>query len=515
MSLKNSNMVLLFFISSLLGVAFSFFHLSFAFLITCALIGVIFFVAHLVSKDIFIKRISLLCLIGCVGFCVGQGRVFLVSYPDVSALEKSVDTKISVYGVVDIEPVSLDQSQKIVLSVSEVKVGSTTIPLHTKMLARIPLFPEFHYGDILKVTGTLKVPEQIISEDGRVFDYQMYLFKDGITHTLSFAQAEKVGTGGNMVLRALFRLRGSFVDSIQSVLPEPSAGLLSGILLGTDTLAKKLKDDFRIAGLSHIVVLSGYNITVVAESIFLVVSKITPTFASGVSFFSVILFVLMAGAGASAVRAGIMTCIALVSRHFGNTYNAPRALLFALWAMVMWNPFTLIYDPSFHLSVIATYGIMFVTPLMLKLLARVTERFGLRELCATTLGAQCAVLPYILYMSGNLSLFAFPANFLVLPFVPLTMLLGFFTALLGFVSRFLGLIFGLPTYLFLQWDILIAESVSKIPYASIHVPPIPLIILFIFYLVGGIFIYRFNMKNGVKQNPSTQLYSGDDSVVGY
>ena len=119
-------------------------------------------------------------------------------------------------------------------------------------------------------------------------------------------------------------------------------------------------------------------------------------------------------------------------------------------------------------------------------------------------------------MSGNFGVFAFPANFIVLPFVPLTMLLGFITSVFGFISRFLGLVPGIPTYLFLSWDLFVAESVSKFPFANIHIPYIPAIVLISFYIAVGFLLYRFHMKRSVKQDPSTaELYPGDDSVVRY
>lgn len=444
--------------------------------------------------------------------CIGCMRVLFISYPDVGVLTPYVDTKVTLLGVVDKEPTSDGSTARIYIQTSALVQGSTTIPVDTGVLVRAGAFPEFAYGDELQVTGTLQRPEEIVGEDGRVFDYQMFLFTKDVTHTLSFAQVEKVGKKGNPVFTVLFSIKSSFVDSIRRVLPEPSAGLLAGILLGTDTLSKDLKENFRIAGLSHIVVLSGYNITVVAESVLLFAQYIVPRIAFSISSVSVVLFVLMAGAGASAVRAGIMALIALFGRSRGSTYDASRALLLAIVVMVLWNPSTLIYDPSFHLSVLATYGVMYGTPIVITYLGFITERFGLREMCATTLGAQCAVLPYILYMSGDLSLFAFPANFLVLPFVPLTMFLGFTTGILGLVSRFIGLIPGVFTHLFLWWNVFVSEMISRIPYATIHVPYIPFSALFIFYVLFGFWLYRYNTK---VNPPSMHAYKGDDSVVGY
>jgi len=521
--------MLLFFIFSIIGIALSFIHASFASLFTFLFLGIIFLLCSKKYSDSAERQIYMFLAIILIGLSLGQARVMLISYPDISPSTSFVEKKITIRGVVGREPVSDGKFQNVLVRTRELVLASTTQPFITGVLVKTPAFPEFRYGDVVEARGTLRIPMSIENEDGRTFDYQMYLFKDSVTHTLSSASVKMVGEEGNPVLKFLFGIKRHFLSSIRSVIPEPEAGLLAGILLGTDTLQKSIKDEFRVAGLSHIIVLSGYNITIVAESLLKMVSLVSMRFAFGFSFVGVILFVLMAGAGASAVRAGVMASIALIGRSFGKTYNASRALFLAVWGMSMWNPFIVLYDPSFHLSVIATYGIMYVTPIveifMEKYASFLTKRFGLRELSATTLGAQLSVLPYILYMSGNFGIYAFPANFLVLPFVPLTMLLGFLTALFGFVSRFVGLIPGIPTYALLWWDLFIARLVSKLPYANIHIPYIPLSLLIIFYIIFGFFVYRFhkrqtekqNQKQSIEQKPSDTIAvrSGDESIVSY
>lgn len=508
--------MLLFFVSSVIGVALSFIHLSYVSLITYIVGSICIGVYYIITKDGYLKNFARVSILICLGLVAGQVRVLFIQYPDVSVMQELNSKKVTLRGVVVREPVSNGDIQKIQLQVQSISFGSTTYTIDTNVLIHTNAFPEFSYGDVLVATGTLNIPEEITEEDGRRFDYHMYLFKDRVTHTLSFATAENIGEEGNMLLGRLFQIKRQFIYSIRDVLPEPHAGLLSGILLGADTLPKQVTDNFRTAGLSHIVVLSGYNITVVAESILVIMKLVSVRLAFGASLFGVLFFVLMSGAGASAVRAGIMASIALLGKHFHKTYDASRALILAVWGMVFWNPFVLLYDPSFHLSVLATIGVMYVTPIVSAHLSFITEKYGLRELSATTLGAQLTVLPYILYMSGDFGVFAFPANFIVLPFVPLTMLLGFFTAVLGFISRFVGLLPGIPTYLFLSWDVFVAEGVSALPFATIHIPYIPVTLLILFYIAFGFFLYRFHVRTHAKENPSTTLlYSDDDSIVRY
>ncbi len=505
--------MLLFFIASLCGVGVSFISVSYALCIVSVIFIFFCFVYQQYVHNIDIQKGARVLLIFFIGILCGQLRVMGVSYPDIQDLRTLESKKITVQGVVVREPVSDGEKQRIDIRSERVSFGTTTKKVDTYIRIDTHAFPELSYGDYVVATGTLRVPGRIEADDGRVFDYQMYLFKDSITHTLSFASVSVQRHEGNHLLRYILSIKKHFLHSIRSVIPDPHAGLLGGILLGVDAVPKQVKEEFRVAGLSHIVVLSGYNITVVAESILVVTKFISNRFAFGASLLGIIFFILMAGSGASAVRAGIMASIALLGKQFHKTYDASRALLLAVWGMVMWNPFVLLYDPSFHLSVLATIGVMYVAPIVGTHLSYITERFGLRELSATTLGAQISVLPYIIYMSGNLSVYAFPANFIVLPFVPLTMLLGFLTTLLGFISRFIGLLPGVPTYLFLSWDLFVAETVSKLPFGTIHIPYISVFWLMSCYVIFAFFLYRFHTK----QNPSgtSMVHSGDDSVVKY
>jgi competence protein ComEC len=500
----------IFFLSSLLGIVISFFHVTHASALAFFCITLFLYVWSRHVTDSGMKKIYSVCIIVCCGLFVGQVRMMFFSIPHTSVLQMAdthdVPEKISVQGMVSREPVSDGETQNIYLHTTHATIQGIVYPLDTTVLIRTHAFPLYAYGDELMATGTLKVPSTISAEDGRVFNYQMYLLKDGVTHTLSFGSVQKSGETGNSVFRLLFSLKRHIVHSLSRVLPQPESNLLGGILLGIDSMSQTIQDEFRVAGLSHIIVLSGYNITVVAESILAVATAVGISFAFPLACIGVLLFVCMTGFGASAIRAGIMASIALIGRHFGKTYRVERALAVAVWGMVMWNPLTLVYDPSFHLSVLATIGIMYMTPVSIRWFLWVPEKYGLRDICATTWGVQLFVLPYIIYMSGMVSLFAFPANLFVLPFVPLTMFLGFLTGVIGLFSHILAYIPGLPTYLFLWFDLHIAHFVSRIPHATIHIPFIPAWLLVVTYIFFGIFLYHFHTKDKEGDNENIIRY---------
>lgn len=477
---------------------------------------VLFFYTHLFEKG-SVRTVGFIVSFLLCGIFVGQFRVLAFEHSVSHDLEKFQGQSISLVGEIISEPVSNGETQKFTVSVS----GVSDIPADGRVLITTELFPIYHYGDVVNIKGQLKKPENVIENDRRVFDYPTYLLKDKITHTISFGVVESTGiNSGNPVIRFLYGIKEKFVESIQSVLPEPEAGLLAGITLGTQTLSKNLSQDFRTAGLSHIVVLSGYNITIVADSAMAVALFFAPAFASFIAVFFVVFFVLMSGAGASSVRAGIMALVALLGKRFGKSYSAGRALFFAGFLMILWNPMTLLYDPSFHLSFLATVAMIYFSPSVYNFISLklkfITEKFGLRETLATTLAVNLFVLPYILYMSGSIQIFALPANMLVLPFVSTTMFLGQLVGIFGFFGRFVGLIVGIPSYIILYYDLFVAETFSHVPFAQVSIPYFSLWVMIVIYFIFGYFLYKRNPaleQSSVQGKPQSPIVTSNGYIV--
>jgi len=146
--------------------------------------------------------------------------------------------------------------------------------------------------------------------------------------------------------------------------------------------------------------------------------------------------------------------------------------------MVLWNPYILAFDPGFQLSVLATAGLIAFTPIVVTRLKFITPRLHVREITATTIAAQIAVLPLLLYQTGNLSLVALPANFLVLLAVPWAMLFSAIAALGGLIFSSLvlggveglGVVVGFPAYALLSYIIEAAKLFASLPFASVALP---------------------------------------------
>lgn len=470
----------------------SFFLLSWPFaawwaLIACALTLYAFFDAR--------KREAIIVLaIAMLSFGAGLVRMDIAGMRGEPALTTRLDKKVSLVGIVMQEPDVRESGVRLSLDAYALIAGSTTIPLRTGVLVQAPPHTAVSYGDVIRAAGKLELPETFDTGAGHTFNYPQYLAKDGILYGLSFAQVETTGENhGNLAKKFAIAVKQTLLSGLEASLPEPEAGLAAGITLGDKrSVGKELSEVFVRASLVHIVVLSGYNITIVINAATKALQWFPRSARFGASAFVVGFFILMTGGAATAVRAGIMAYLAVYARLTGRTFIALRALGAAAFLMVLWNPFTLAFDPSFQLSSLATLGLIVFTPLFEQRLKWITERFQLREIVSSTLATQLAVLPLLLYQSGNLSLVALPANLLALAVIPGAMAFSAAAAVAGLVSAPLGTIVGLPAYVVLAYIIGVAEFFASLPFAAFIVPAFPAIILFAAYgiLFGGLLFYK-------------------------
>ncbi len=208
-----------------------------------------------------------------------------------------------------------------------------------------------------------------------------------------------------------------------------------------------------------------------------------------------ILFAAMTGFGATTVRALVMALVALLARYLHRTALAMRSLAVAAAAMILYNPPSLLHDPSFILSVLATFGLITLAPWVEQKLWRVPnyKHFDARSILATTIAVEIFVTPALLYFSGTLSFFAVPANILALPVVPLAMLSGFIAGLVGLVSPTLALLPTVVCDVLLKWLMLVATTVQSLPNSTATVAQCPAYILLVVYIPltsFAIYMYR-------------------------
>ena len=450
-----------------------------------ALLGLLFIGSWFFTS----QRIFAVLGICLIALSLGAARFHIADTPPQAVFLADLGESVSYEGTVSAEPDIRDSTQRITVIVEK---GDQ----RTKVLAITERYPAVSYGDTVRVTGTLALPEPFSTDALRVFRYDKYLEKDGIRFLVEFSKIEVLASREGFSLYVfLLDLKYAFNNALSRALPEPSSSLASGLLLGgKQGLGEDLQNSFVTAGLIHVVVLSGFNVIIVAVGVMRLLFFLPRRIASLVAGVVIGLFVLMAGAGAASIRAGAMAGLGLFARATGRTYAALRALLFVGFVMIMWNPFVLVYDPGFQLSFIATAGLILVGPLVATRLFFVKSEF-LREIAATTIAAQAAVLPLLLYQTGLFSAVALPANLLVLPFIPLAMGLSFLAGLLTLLLPGLAILAGLPAYAVLSYIIATAESASAFPLASFSIPAFPFYLVVLVY--AGLIYFTFSKRSSM------------------
>jgi competence protein ComEC len=384
-----------------------------------------------------------------------------------------------------------------VIDIPDVRTGNQRLivnprGVNTNILVVAPNDINIEYGDKIRVQGVLDSPENFITNTGKEFNYKRYLANRDIYFIVQYAQIEVIShDNGSVIKKYLFRLRNSFTKNINRAIRTPESDLAGGLLLGSKgNFNNDTRNEFVTTGTIHIIALSGYNVTIVATSVMKLFNIfLSKTVSAGFGIFTIILFVLMSGAGASAVRAGIMACIALLGRIHGREYDAGRALVVAGLVMFAYDP-RVITDISFQLSFIATFGILYITPWVGSWVLWLPARFGIREIAATTIAAEIAVLPLLLYSTGVLSFVSFPANVLILPFIPITMFLAFIVGILGFISFSISILFGYIAYAPLAYILKIIHAFASLPFASVVVHSFSIYIVVLLYAIIVYWVFR-------------------------
>jgi|SRR3989339_328015 len=340
-------------------------------------------------------------------------------------------------------------------------------------LVKSGLYPRFEYGDELQVTCKLKKP------DG------MYFAKEGTFLSCDRPYISKIASGkGNFFMAKILALKHIVAERVNRLWHEPQASFMAGLLYGYRGGLGDLNDLFNRTGVTHIVAISGYNISIIAMILCTICVQlyIPRKKAFWLVSTGIVLFVIFTGAGASVVRAGIMGLIVLLAKQVGRMSQAGRVLVFTAVLMCLQNPLVLVWDAGFQLSFVATLGLVYISPIVEKRLSWLPTKFGLRESASSTLSAILATLPLILYQFGRLSIVAPIVNILILWTIPYIMLAGFLAVIGSFIFYPLGKLISWLALLGLNYIIEIVKWFGSLSFAAVDLT-IPAWLMFGLY--GG------------------------------
>jgi len=295
-------------------------------------------------------------------------------------------------------------------------------------------------------------------------NYFLSQFKHSSIYNVS--SLEKISDGSGL-RRTIADVSVKIKAASQRIYSGDEGVLAYGLIFGSSSdFSSKTKADLKRSGTSHLVAVSGYNVSIITSWLFTTLRAVSKNFAGVFSFITLILFYFLTGGSASVLRAAIMGTIILVSKFIGRRVLPFHLLLLAAALILTFNPFA-IYDWGFQLSFLATAGLFFLAVDLEKILSFGRFKSLLIKIFAETLSAQFFVLPILASNFGQFSIVSPISNLLILPFVPLTMLFVAITLILEFVSTTLGIFFGGISQTLLSYILLVIKYSSSFKFSSV------------------------------------------------
>ncbi|MDP1710268.1 MAG: ComEC/Rec2 family competence protein [bacterium] len=295
----------------------------------------------------------------------------------------------------------------------------------------VPIYPEISYGDKVVLEGTV--------DSGKIKKGKLISVSSGVSFGANF--------------------RNKIISFYQSVLPEPYAGLIAGVTLGSKgALTANFWEMVKNTGVAHVVVASGTNVTFVVSFLISTVTLFLPR-RKAIPFviLGIILYLFISGFDAPLIRAAVMALVAFLAIESGRMINAWRNLVFTALIMLIYNPDWII-DIGFILSFVSTASIMlFERKIRTKLnfLPKIVK-----EGLSTSLAAQIGVTPILFVTFGQFNIWSPVINALILWTIPFIMILGVIGGVVGLIIPILGKAILFLTYPVLWWFVSLVNIFS-------------------------------------------------------
>ncbi len=333
------------------------------------------------------------------------------------------------------------------------------------------------YSEIAAEVGESIHCDVLLAPVSATVDFRRYYLSDGY-YLNGIIKGEIVysDTSFHPVRSLVARYREWAAERMENLLSGEVGEILSSMMLGTGNMPNKVKNDFRTAGLSHIVAVSGQHLAIFSHLIGMLLAALgmKSRWADIVNLIIVLLFALAAGMSPSITRAAIMMTIYLTARLIDRKSDALSSLGITALIMCTINPYVA-GSLSYQLSFLATFGIILMVPVVDGAVRRlVVSHFGtdrwikpISGACAVTLSAQIFTLPVTSYVFGTVSLVSLPANLSVFMLVPFILSSGFIAALLSGILPPLASAIAVLCGLSVRAVVAIAAFFAELPFSVV------------------------------------------------
>lgn len=325
---------------------------------------------------------------------------------------------------------------------------------------------------------------------------KIYPTLGGKQGSVRFANMTVIGSHENVI----DKIRHRFSAGVYNAIPEPGASFALGLLVGQrSTLQTYIADALMLTGLTHIVAVSGYNLTVIVRAVQNLRAKKSRYQAALLSLSLVIVFVVMVGNSPSITRAAIVSFLSIVCWYFGRSIKPLLLILLVAAMTALYKPTYLWSDIGWYLSFLAFFGVLVLAPLLVRKFSKNKEPKMIKLVMIETICAQVLTAPLILYIFGRTSILGIIVNVLVVPLVPLAMLLALFAGIAGmFLPSMAGLI-GLPAKFVLSYMLGVTSVFSKIPHITFErtITLFQMLAMYAFTIFLTIILWRRNRDKNV------------------
>lgn len=406
----------------------------------------------------------------------------------VETISQYYDQEITLKGVI------IDEPEK---RINQIKFQFKAEEIPGEILVTTELYPEYHYGDELEISGKIREPAQF--ED---FNYRQYLAKDKIYSVIYSPYIKLLNQNqANWFVQKIFSFKDKLRRVVEQTLLPPQSSILRAIFLGDKWgLSNELKEKLNITGTRHIVAISGMHM--------IIMSQILLWLALGLGFwrgqafyfvlFFLVLYIIMIGAPASAVRAGLMAGLLLSAQKIGRLRSADRAVVLAATTMLAINPSLLKADVGFQLSFMAVLSIIYLKPILDDKTISWPNLWRLKDILTMTLAAQLGTLPILIFHFSRLSSVSPLANLLIVPLLPVIMISGMILSFTGLIWLALAKIIAWPVWFLLSYLVKVVDYLAALPLAAVEFRSASLVILLGYYLILVFFIWRINQGQSLK-----------------
>lgn len=324
--------------------------------------------------------------------------------------------------------------------------GATSLPGQVRVKSFT--INDIRRGDLVKVSGKMQPG---------FGNYQAAIY---------YADVEVLAKNNNPI----DEFRHRFAASVLSAMPEPQASLGLGFLLGIKSgLQDDLSDQLKVLSLTHIVVASGFNLTVLVRLARRAFEKRSKFQAMAAAVGLMAGFVAVAGASPSMNRAALVTGLCVWAWYYGRRISPGVLILFAAAITAAINPLYVWTDLGWWLSFLAFSGVLIVAPLLQRRIFQSRKPKILGQVVVESMAAQLTTMPLLLWVFGSFSVLAMPANMLIVPLVPIAMLLVFITGVVGLILPGIAGLVALPATGLLTFMTDIVKLLAAVPWASLPV----------------------------------------------